>query len=178
MKILWITNISAKITHFPWHYSPLTHILKWFLYKGRGRRPTKLLRWSPFLSHSTRASGGGLERTGFLPESTKPDLGTRAACANLSQLSHCDRTARPWGHWGVRRHGRPGSPPGTQSPALSSVFLKSSQQENETSRAKPTEEGLWCGGGGTEGNGAEATHLTLRPGGQYLDSINKKPELQ
>lgn len=176
MKILRITNISAKIMHFPWHYRPLTHILKWFLYKGRWRCPTKPLKWSLFLSLSTRASGGGLERAGLLPESTKSDLGTRAACADLPQPSHCNRTARPWGHWGVSRHGSPGPPPGVQSPALSSVFLESAAGEwNPQGRAHG---GLWKGGAGRAETGLRPLTWPWGPGGRYPDSINEKPELQ
>ena len=158
MKILRITNISAKITHLPWHFRPLTHILKWFLYKGRWRCPTKPLRWSPFLSLSTRASGGGLERAGLLPESTKSDLGTRAACANLPQPSHCDRTARPWGHWGVRRHGSPGPPFRDAEPGSVICILRVRSRRIKPEGPSPQRDVK--GRCGQSGNGAAATHLT------------------
>lgn len=139
MKILWITNISAKITHFSWHYSPLTHILKWFLYKGRGS--IRQAQVQPILISQHKGVRRRFGKSWSFARVNKARFGDEG-CLCPTYPNSVTATGQP-GPGPQRRKGArkdPGPPPGMQSPALSSVFLKSLQQGNETSRAKPTEE--------------------------------------
>ena len=49
MKILWITNISAQITHFPWHYKPTNPHSEMVSIQRKGETPHETAQVKPIL---------------------------------------------------------------------------------------------------------------------------------
>lgn len=128
MKILWIPNVSTKITHFPWHCRPLT-MFRNGLYKH------KTAQVKPVLSSYLAAQGR--------QEAVGKELGL--CQRQQSQIRDGAWLCLTTPTWSLRQDSQalrfPGPPPGTQSPGLPCTFLRVWGRRTKSAGPSPGKKG-------------------------------------